>query len=88
MGSQPREWPLSAKEILVTEKADQFIAKASTSIDAPPATVWEALVNPEMIKQYMFGTNVVTDWKRAARSSGRVSGRASCPLTGRRPRSR
>ena len=50
----------------MTEKADQFIAKASTSIDAPLATVWDALVNPETIKQYMFGTNVVTDWKQGS----------------------
>jgi uncharacterized protein YndB with AHSA1/START domain len=41
----------------------ELIAKASTTIDAPVARVWQALVSPEIIKQYMFGTNVVTDWK-------------------------
>ncbi len=40
-----------------------LIAKANTSISAPPDRVWDALVNPQMIKQYMFGTNVVSDWK-------------------------
>ena len=39
-----------------------LIAKASTSIDAPSKKVWNALVNPEAIKQYMFGTNVVSEW--------------------------
>jgi uncharacterized protein YndB with AHSA1/START domain len=34
-----------------------FIAKASATINTPKATVWDALVNPETIKQYMFGTN-------------------------------
>ena len=43
-----------------------LIAMTQTNIDAPPARVWDALVNPEMIKQYMFGTNVVSDWKVGA----------------------
>ncbi len=42
----------------------QLIAKASVAINAPVAKVWEALVNPATIKQYMFGTNVVSDWKQ------------------------
>ncbi len=37
-------------------------AQASTSINAPTEKVWNALVKPEAIKQYMFGTNVVSDW--------------------------
>ncbi len=40
-----------------------FIAKASLSIRAPTAKVWDALVNPEMVKQYLFGTNVECDWR-------------------------
>jgi len=43
-----------------------FIAKASTTINAPKAKVWDALVNPEAIKQYMFGTNVVSDWREGS----------------------
>jgi uncharacterized protein YndB with AHSA1/START domain len=38
-----------------------LIAKASISIDAPRLQVWEALVNPEAIHQYMFGTHVVSE---------------------------
>ena len=38
-------------------------AKVEIRINAPIAKVWDALVNPETIKQYMFGTNVVSDWK-------------------------
>ena len=34
-----------------------LIARASMAINAPGAKVWDALVNPEAIKQYMFGTN-------------------------------
>ena len=40
-----------------------FIARASTTIDAPAARVWDALTKPELIKQYLFGSDVVTDWK-------------------------
>jgi uncharacterized protein YndB with AHSA1/START domain len=39
-----------------------LIASASITISAPNGKVWNALVNPEAIKQYMFGTNVVSDW--------------------------
>lgn len=38
------------------------IAKASTTIDAPATKVWDALVSPASIKEYMFGTNVSSDW--------------------------
>jgi uncharacterized protein YndB with AHSA1/START domain len=41
-----------------------LIAKASISINAPVGKVWDALTNPEAIKQYMFGTNVISDWKK------------------------
>jgi uncharacterized protein YndB with AHSA1/START domain len=43
-----------------------FIAKAEIVISAPIAKVWDALVNPETIKQYMFGTNVISDWKEGS----------------------
>ena len=40
-----------------------LIAKASTTLDAPIERVWEALTNPKLIKQFMFGTEAVSDWK-------------------------
>ena len=39
---------------------------ASTTIDAPVAKVWDALVNPEMIKLYMFGAVAESDWKEGS----------------------
>lgn len=39
------------------------IAQVTTVIQAPPARVWKALTDPAEIKQYMFGTEVTTDWK-------------------------
>ena len=43
-----------------------FKAKASISINAPFKEVWTALTDPMVIKQYMFGTNVVSDWKEGS----------------------
>lgn len=40
-----------------------LIAKQSIVIDAPVSKIWDALINPAIIKKYMFGTNVVSDWK-------------------------
>jgi uncharacterized protein YndB with AHSA1/START domain len=43
-----------------------LVATAHVEIDAPIATVWDALVNPEKIRQYMFGTTVVSAWREGA----------------------
>ena len=40
-----------------------LIAKVSVEIKAPKSKVWEALTKPEIVKQYFFGTDLVTDWK-------------------------
>jgi uncharacterized protein YndB with AHSA1/START domain len=40
----------------------KFTATATTTIDAPVSKVWQALVNPEIIKQYLFNTDVISDW--------------------------
>ncbi len=37
-------------------------AKQSITIQAPKLKVWEALTEPQKIKQYFFGTNTNTDW--------------------------
>ena len=39
-----------------------LIASVSTTITARSADVWQALVTPAAIKQYMFGTTVTSDW--------------------------
>jgi uncharacterized protein YndB with AHSA1/START domain len=40
-----------------------IIAKVSLEIKAPKSKVWEALTKPEIVKQYFFGSNLITDWK-------------------------
>jgi uncharacterized protein YndB with AHSA1/START domain len=39
-----------------------LIARASVTIAAPAADVWEALVTPAAIKAYMLGATVTSDW--------------------------
>jgi uncharacterized protein YndB with AHSA1/START domain len=43
-----------------------YIATAETEINASPAQVWVALTDPQLIKRYMFGSQVVTDWQRGS----------------------
>lgn len=38
-------------------------AESSITLNVPAAKVWEALVTPEIIAQYLYGTKVETDWK-------------------------
>lgn len=40
-----------------------LIAKISIRINATPTAVWNALTDPEQIKQYLYGTTTETDWK-------------------------
>ena len=40
-----------------------FVARTQITIDADRDVVWRALTDPAMVKQYMHGTNMETDWK-------------------------
>jgi nucleoside-diphosphate-sugar epimerase/uncharacterized protein YndB with AHSA1/START domain len=43
-----------------------YVATASVVINAPIQKAWDALINPEVIKKYMFGTDVHSDWKEGS----------------------
>lgn len=43
--------------------SEPLIIKNSISIRAPKAKVWDALVNPEQTKKYMYGCEPISDWK-------------------------
>jgi len=40
-----------------------FEAKATIAIKAPTSRVWDGVTKPDLIKQYLFGTEVTTDWQ-------------------------
>ncbi len=43
-----------------------LIAETSITVDASPEKVWKALTTPALVKKYLMGTNVVTDWKEGS----------------------
>ena len=45
---------------------DTLIAETSISVDATPEKVWKALTTPKLIKKYLMGTDVSTDWKEGS----------------------
>jgi len=40
-----------------------FSTESTVTIKAPLPKVWDAITKPEIVKQYFFGTNLVTDWQ-------------------------
>jgi uncharacterized protein YndB with AHSA1/START domain len=44
----------------------EFDAVVEMDIHAPATRVWDALVNPAVIKKYMFGADVISDWKKGS----------------------
>jgi uncharacterized protein YndB with AHSA1/START domain len=54
---------METKNLMETEN---LIARAQATIHAPVNKVWDALVTPETIKKYMFGTTVISDWKEGS----------------------
>ena len=43
---------------------NNFLAKASATINAPMDKVWQALTDPKMVKEWLFGTDMhVDNWE-------------------------
>lgn len=45
----------------------QLVAKVSIAINADRAAVWKGLTDPSLIKQYFFGTEAHSDWKKGSK---------------------
>lgn len=45
---------------------ETYIATATTTIDAPPETVWDGLTDSDLVPQYFFGAEVHTDWEEGS----------------------
>src|SRR5438552_10400934 len=65
---QPRPTPARCGlcDRVQIQMADPFVGHASVTINAPRATVWDALVNPDTIMQYMPVTSVVSEWEEGS----------------------
>ena len=59
---RPRE---QVKEPPILNK-ENLIARAEVRIYASADRVWNALVNPDIIKRYMFDTTTVSDWNEGS----------------------
>ncbi|NUP60247.1 MAG: ATPase [Pseudarthrobacter sp.] len=42
---------------------EDHVATSTTTIEAPPARVWEVITDPAAVRKFMFGAEVRTDWK-------------------------
>jgi uncharacterized protein YndB with AHSA1/START domain len=40
----------------------KYVATSTITIEAPTRRVWSVLTSPDAIKEFMFGTEVLTDW--------------------------
>src|SRR6185436_6585269 len=47
----------------IPDMKNNITGRATVSIHSPASEVWEALTTPEIIKQYFFGTDAISDWK-------------------------
>ncbi len=45
---------------------NKLTLRKSIKLNVPAAKVWEALTSPELIKQYFFGTEITTEWKKGS----------------------
>jgi uncharacterized protein YndB with AHSA1/START domain len=44
----------------------ELTATATETIDVPASVVWDALINPAKIKQYLFGSDVVSSFEEGS----------------------
>jgi uncharacterized protein YndB with AHSA1/START domain len=45
---------------------NKLTARVSIAIEAPVSKVWQALTDPALIKEYLFGTNAESEWKKGS----------------------
>lgn len=57
---------LDEMTVNINNKAQELTLAESINIHAPVSKVWDALIDPELIKIYFFGTECITDWKKGS----------------------
>ena len=46
---------------------EETTATASITTTATPAKIWDALTDPELVKEYLFGARVESDWEKGSK---------------------
>jgi uncharacterized protein YndB with AHSA1/START domain len=54
---------LEVRSAMSTLQDTGITSSTKVTINAPVAKVWDALTRPELIKQWFFGTDTITDWR-------------------------
>ncbi len=54
---------VQSTQIETSIMAEKFSNKKSVVIEAPVAAVWQALIDPVLIKKYFFGIDSIGEWK-------------------------
>jgi uncharacterized protein YndB with AHSA1/START domain len=44
-------------------KQQEYLSSSSIEIDLAPEKVWSGLTEPDLVRQYFFGTELASDWK-------------------------
>ena len=59
-----------------------LIATQSVEINTELSKVWNVLTNPEIIKKYLYGTKIITDWKVGSKIifQGEFKGQKYCDM--------
>lgn len=66
MIEKPGEFNMLLKGLIdkiAQEFENELTSRVSESVNAPIRQVWNALIDPEVIHKYMFGTKVDSDWQ-------------------------
>lgn len=48
---------------MTAQPSTSFTGTSRIGIRASAEKIWDALTNPAIVKQYLFGTEVISDWK-------------------------
>src|SRR5438552_14094424 len=54
---------VQSTQIETSIMAEKFSNKKSVVIEAPAVAVWQALIDPVLIKKYFFGVDSIGEWK-------------------------
>ena len=55
-----------SSRLSLSNMSENLVANASTTINAPKGAVWKALTTPAALKQFMFGSEIASEWREGS----------------------